>query len=117
VKARKVCNVSNVGVRIPPGTAGAVLDRSADLLVFSGPEAEIAKLRDLLPQIDSRAGEVVVRGLVYEVGSGTSEGSAFSLIANILGGTLSLGLDAGSTLPSLLRVKGASIDVVASKWK
>lgn len=99
---------------IPPGTAGAVLDRSADLLVFSGPEAEIAKLRDLLLQIDSRAGEVVVRGLVYEVGSGMSEGSAFSLIANILGGTLSLGLDAGSALPSLARIKGASIDIVAS---
>lgn len=107
-------NGVSVESAIPPGTAGAVLDRSADLLVFSGSTAEIARLRDLLPQIDARAGEVIVRGLVYEVGSGMSEGSAFSLIANILGGTLSLGLDAGSTLPSLLRLKGASIDLVAS---
>jgi hypothetical protein len=97
-----------------PGTAAAVINRSADLLVFSGPAAEIERLKKVLPQVDLREGEIVVRGLVYEVGSNASEGSAFNVITNLLGGALSLSLDPGAALSNAVRIKGASIDVIAS---
>lgn len=97
-----------------PGTAAAVINRNADLLVFSGPAAEIERLKKVLPQVDVREGEIIVRGLVYEVGSNASEGSAFNIITSLLGGALSLSLNPGAALSNTVRVKGASIDVIAS---
>ncbi len=56
-----------------------------DAFIFSGSVKEIGLLQKLLGQIDTPVGEVLVKGVVYEVTTTSSEGSAFSLAAAILG--------------------------------
>ncbi len=51
----------------PDGTAAALLDQPGDTMVFSGSDKEVERLKALLPQVDFALGEVVVRGVVYEV--------------------------------------------------
>jgi hypothetical protein len=58
----------------------------ADDLVFSGTAAEIRDVKRLLPELDRAAGEVVVRGWVYEVTNTNDQNSAFSIAAKVLNG-------------------------------
>jgi type II secretory pathway component GspD/PulD (secretin) len=52
----------------PDDSAAALVDQAGiDALVFSGSEKEVAKLKQLLSQVDFANGEVTVRGVVYEV--------------------------------------------------
>lgn len=77
---------------VPPGSAAAMVDRGADVLVFSGEAHEVKKLEKLLPQVDYQLGEVMVRGVVYEVQTGGNTASAFSLAASLLSSRLSVNL-------------------------
>ncbi|WP_070107925.1 type II secretion system protein GspD [Burkholderia plantarii] len=58
----------------------------ADDLVFIGSAAEIRDVKRLLPELDRAAGEVVVRGWVYEVNTRNDQNSAFSIAAKVLNG-------------------------------
>lgn len=99
----------------PPGSAAALIDRTnADILVFNGSEKEIDKLRELLPQVDFAVGEVAVRGVVYEVGTSDKDGSAFGVLASLLGGKLSLGIGAADPIGSFIRFKNITLDAVYS---
>jgi hypothetical protein len=53
-----------------------------DAFIFHGTEKEIAQLQKLLQQIDVQTGEVLVKGMVYEVTTGEKDGSAFGLALN-----------------------------------
>ncbi|WP_310627625.1 type II secretory pathway protein [Limnohabitans sp.] len=77
---------AKVNTAVPDGSAAALIDQSSDLLVFNGSEKEIAALKSVLEQVDVPAGEVVIRTVLYEVGQGSSEGTAFQAITNLLGG-------------------------------
>ncbi|MBR7791675.1 type II secretory pathway protein [Undibacterium sp. FT147W] len=94
----------------PPGSAAAMIDQDSDTLVFQGTQDELAKLNKILPQVDTATGEVVVKAVVYEVTTGNSEGSAFGLALNVLGGKLGLSIGGGSTLADSVSIKSASID-------
>jgi type II secretory pathway component GspD/PulD (secretin) len=59
---------------------------AVDDLVFSGTAAEIRDVKRLLPELDRAAGEVVVRGWVYEVNTENDTNSAFSIAAKVLNG-------------------------------
>lgn len=96
------------------GSAAALLDQTADVLVFSGDAQEVEKLRKVLPQVDTAPGEVAVRGVVYEVSSSDKSASAFGLMASLLGGKLSAGLGTMSNLGSYVQLKHASLDVIFS---
>ncbi|MCA1323760.1 type II secretion system protein GspD [Herbaspirillum sp. alder98] len=98
----------------PSGSAASLVDTVADALVFNGTAADIKKLSGLLAQLDTRLGEVMVRGQVFEVASNGAEGSAFSLALNLLGGTVTAGLSTPSTLDGFVRLKNTSIDAVFS---
>ena len=98
----------------PEGTAAALIDQSADVLVFQGTSKEVAMLKKVLAQIDERQGEVMVRGVVYEVSSSDKDGSAFSLALNLLGGKLTAGLGASNALDNFVRFKNNTIDAVYS---
>ena len=79
---------------------------AADELVFSGTPKEMREVRGLLPQLDIAAGEVVVRGWVYEVTTDNEQNSAFSIAANILtgiGGKLSASNGSTDSDPTALR--------------
>lgn len=79
----------------PPGSAAATIDRRSDTLVFAGPAVEVTMLKKMLAQVDIAGGDVVVRGVLYEVQTGSNEGTGFSLALNLLGGKL--GVKVGST--------------------
>ncbi|TWC72008.1 type II secretion system protein GspD [Herbaspirillum sp. SJZ099] len=98
----------------PSGSAASLVDTVTDALVFNGTAADIKKLSGLLAQLDTRLGEVMVRGQVFEVASNGAEGSAFSLALSLLGGTVTAGLSTPSTLDGFVRIKNASIDAVFS---
>ncbi len=108
------------GKSVPPGSAAAMIDRPGfDALVYLGNAKDIERLKTLLPQLDTPVGEVLVRGVVYEVTTGSHEGSAFNLALSLLSSKLAIGV--GGTVASavapgegFLRFKNASIDAVYS---
>ncbi|WP_321875626.1 type II secretion system protein GspD [Burkholderia cenocepacia] len=110
----------STGKPVPMGSAAAMIDRPGhDALVYLGSAKDIERLKVLLPQLDTPVGEVLVRGVVYEVTTGNKEGSAFNLVLSLLGNKLSLGVGgavATAVAPgeSFLRFKSASIDAVYS---
>lgn len=97
----------------PPGSAAALVDRGADMLVFSGEPSEVKKLTRLLAEVDTPIGEVMVRGVVYEVQTSDSTGSAFSLATAVLSGRLSIKL-AGATQAHSLSISVGNADAVFS---
>lgn len=97
----------------PAGSAAALVDRAADVLIFSGEKNEIKRLKALLAQVDFQLGEVMVRGVVYEVQTGEKEGSAFSLATRLLSGKLSVTL-AGPGLENSIKVSVGDADAVFS---
>jgi general secretion pathway protein D len=99
---------------VPDGSPAGLLDQSADALIFSGDAQEVAKLRKLLPQVDTAVGEVSVRGVVYEVSNSDKSGSAFGLLASVLGGKLKLGVGSMASLGNFVQLKQASLDVIYS---
>lgn len=105
---------SKVTREVPEGSAAAMIDQTADVLLFTGTAKEIATLQKLLPQIDEAKGQVMVRGVVYEVASTDKEGSAFALALSILGGKFSIINGGSATLDSAIRLKTNSIDAVFS---
>jgi len=97
----------------PPGSAAASIDRDSDVVVFNGRAREVQMLAKLLPQVDISAGEVMVRGVVYEVQTGKSQGSAFSLAASLLSGKLSINL-AGAALDNSLKLSVGDANAIFS---
>ena len=101
--------------RVPIDSAAAMIDQDADVLLFAGTASEIEKLQSLLPQIDVATGEVLVRGVVYEVSRTEKSGSAFGLLASLLGGKLNLGIgSAAGNLGNFIQLKNTALDVVYS---
>jgi general secretion pathway protein D len=99
---------------VPDGSATSLIDQNADVLIFSGTDKEIDKLKNLLPQVDFQLGEVVVRGVVYEVNTSNKDGSAFGLLANLINGNLQAGIGVTNPIGSFLRFKNTTLDVVYS---
>lgn len=98
---------------VVPGSASSLIDRNADTLIFVGDLNEIEKLKKLLPQVDFQVGEVMVRGVVYEVQTGDSSGSAFALASQILNSHLSISI-AGPTLENSVKFSAGSSDAIFS---
>ncbi|KLJ14549.1 hypothetical protein G1E_32250, partial [Pseudomonas sp. TJI-51] len=97
----------------PQGSAASLVSRDSDHLVFVGSKAEIEKVKLLLPQIDIAMGEVMVRGVVYEVQTGDSNGSAFSLAASLLKGKLNITL-AGNPFDNQVSLSTSDFSAVLS---
>lgn len=91
-----------------------MVDQNGDVLVFTGTAKEVQQLSKLLPQVDFQQGEVVVRGVVYEVTTADKDGSAFGLFASLLGGKLTAGFGAAESLGTFLRFKNTALDAVYS---
>lgn len=98
----------------PAGSAASLIDQDSDTLIFQGTLDELAKLNKILPQVDTAAGEVLVKAVVYEVSTGNVEGSAFGLALNVLGGKLGLAIGGASTLSNSVSITSSSIDAVFS---
>ena len=80
----------------PPTSAAAMVDQSSDTMVFLGSAKEIDMLKSVLPQVDTKTGEVAIRAWVYEVSTENDKTTGFQLAASILGGRLGISLGAGT---------------------
>ncbi|WP_240202094.1 type II secretion system protein GspD [Burkholderia sp. LMG 13014] len=87
---------------------------SADELVFLGAARDIGDLKRLLPQLDYPAGEVVVRGWVYEVSNTDQHNTAFSIAAKLLNGTLSAANGVTDSDPTRIRFDAGFLSVAIS---
>lgn len=101
----------------PPNTAASLVDVDSDVLVFNGNEADAERLLAVLPSLDTPTGEVVVKAVVYEVTTGRSEASAFSLAASILGGRFGVSVGSSGALQDALSLRSGSIDMAISAFK
>ncbi|GAB2895610.1 bacteriophage-related lipoprotein [Uliginosibacterium flavum] len=98
----------------PPNSAAALVDRASDLLVFTGTPDEIGRLKQALSQVDVAFGEVMARGVVYEVSTSEKEGSAFGLLASLLDGRFSIGIGAITKANSFIQFKAANLEGIYS---
>ncbi len=80
----------------PPTSAAAMVDQSSDTMVFLGSVKEIAMLKSVLPQVDTKTGEVAIHAWVYEVSTENDRTTGFQLAASILSGRLGISLGAGT---------------------
>lgn len=103
--------VAPSGVAGMPSAANSAV--GDDYVVFSGSTVETRKLEALLAQVDVPLGEVLVKAYMYEVGKSSSDASALQLVVNALGGRVGV-VSAGEALSNLVRLRTASVDVVAS---
>jgi len=96
-----------------PTSAAAMVDQTADTLVFIGSAKEIAILKTVLPQVDTPTGEVAVRAWVYEVSVESDKTNGFQIATNILGSHLGLSLGTGSVdqTANALRIHTGFLDV------
>lgn len=95
------------------GAAVTAVDNMVDAFFFVGPPADVVRLKSLLAQIDVASGEVLVKGLVYEVTVGSQDASAVSIAATVLGGRL--GVTFGSSaLPNAFNITAFGLNVIAS---
>lgn len=105
---------ARVNHEVPQGSAAASIDQTADTLIFAGSSKEVQTLKNLLPQIDVRQGEVMVKGVLYEVSAGAKDGSALSMALKLLGGKFDVSFGSGKVLDTFVKFKNNSIDVVFS---
>ncbi|EEG06919.1 type II secretion system protein GspD [Pseudogulbenkiania ferrooxidans] len=94
----------------PSGTAAALIDQKSDVMVFQGTAAEIDMLKRVLPQVDTAMGEVLVKGVVYEVSTGQNEASGFQLALSLLGGKLGVTIGTPPKGDNAITLKTGAID-------
>lgn len=99
----------------PQGSAAAMIDQDSDTLIFQGTAIEIERLAKILPQVDTAGGEVAVKAVVYEVSTGNTDGTAFSLALNLLGGKLGVAVGSDATmLNNAVTFKAANFEMALS---
>ncbi|BEV17555.1 type II secretory pathway, component PulD [Herbaspirillum sp. DW155] len=100
---------------VPRGSAAALIDRRSDTLVFLGSVEEIARLKQVLPQVDTPKKSVMVQAILYEVQTSNSDGSAFNIALNLLGGKVSGSLgQAIDPMANVFKFANVSISAVLS---
>ncbi|MDN2672860.1 type II secretory pathway protein [Janthinobacterium sp. SUN026] len=99
---------------IPSHSAASLIDQESDTLIFNGTSKEIAVLEKLLPKLDIAAGEVIIKAVVYEVTTGQSDATAFSLAANVLGGKFGVSLGSIEQLANALTFRSANFEAAFS---
>jgi type II secretory pathway component GspD/PulD (secretin) len=98
--------------QVEPGTASAMLNRAGDVLVYYGPEQEIARLQAMLPLIDTQVGEVLVKGYVFEVQTTERNGSGMALAAKLLSGRFGIEIGTAQGMGNLVTINTPSLDAI-----
>lgn len=115
VSSDKPIGENTQGKATPTNVLG-VIKRDSDTLIYRGTSEDISLLKTVLSAVDVPGGEVLIRGLVYEVGFNKKEGSVFSLITSLFDGSLKIGVNSESLAPgaNFLSFKNISIDFIAN---
>lgn len=81
------------------GAVSSTVDRSAyDQLAYSCSPSRCGQLRSILEQLDTPEAQVLLKAVLYEVGTTKGEGSALQAVADVLSGSSSLTVSAGSVI-------------------
>lgn len=101
--------------QLSPTSVEGQIDRSeVDQIAFTVAAKEAAKVRKLLQDLDTPAGEVVLKAAVYEVAFDRREGSAVQIAASLMGGRLSASI-AGTVLGGVsIKMAQGGIEAVLS---
>lgn len=99
----------------PAGSASSLIDNGKkDVILFTGTMKEISKLKKLLPQVDTKPGEILLRATVYEVSNSLGDSSGFQLALNLLSSKLSLSLGSAPAGGNSVQFRTPAIDAVFS---
>lgn len=94
-------------------SGAAKTDVSSDAFFFRGSRKDIVRLKGLLDVVDVPVGEVMIKAVVYEVTTGSQDGSAVSIAASLLAGRFGISLG-GASFADALSFHGKGIDAVVS---
>jgi general secretion pathway protein D len=100
---------------VSPSSAAGQIQSESDTMIFQGSADDVLKLKRLLTQVDVAAGEVVVSAIVYEVTTGQSDVTAYSLALSLLGGKLGATMGGGvGVLANAVTFKNSNIEMAFS---
>lgn len=94
------------------GSATDFMNQTGDVLVFRGSASDIAKLKTLLPLIDTVSEEVIVSAYVFEVQTTERNGSGLALAAKLLSGKLNIQVGSSAGFDNFIRVNTGSLDAL-----
>ncbi|EFI3633465.1 type II and III secretion system, partial [Escherichia coli] len=93
-------------------SSGSFLSGEGDSLVFRGTSSELVRLKELLPLIDVPAQGVVVTGYIYEVQTGSSEGSGLALAAKLLSGRFGVSVGSSSSMGNYISFSSGTLNAM-----
>lgn len=94
------------------GDNGQSVIASADKLVYYGTSEDIARVKNVLASADTKGGEVVVTGYVYEVQTDEKEGSGINLLAKLLSGKLGISIGSKQNYENFITVHAGNLDAM-----
>lgn len=92
---------------------GQVNTDNDDLVLFAGVVAHAKRLRDLLPQIDTPVGDVVVKATIYEIAKSGASGSALQALGSLMSSRLGVQVS-GPVLSNSLTFDSGNLHAVFS---
>ncbi|WP_340610853.1 type II secretion system protein GspD [Xenorhabdus bharatensis] len=104
------------GTTAPDPVSGRhALNSAGDILVFYGTKADIARIEQVLPAIDTVSEEVYVGGYVYQVQTTERNGSGLALAAKLLSQRFSIqigGSGAGIGMDNFIKFSAGNINAL-----
>ncbi|MBN6078803.1 type II secretion system protein GspD [Aggregatibacter actinomycetemcomitans] len=94
------------------GDNGQSVTASADKLVYYGTAEDIARVKNVLVSADTKGGEVVVTGYVYEVQTEEKEGTGINLLAKLLSGKLGISIGAKQNYENFITIHAGNLDAM-----
>lgn len=90
---------------------------SKDKLVYYGTAEEIARVKSVLKQADTKSGEVVITGYVFEVQSKETEGSGINLIAKLLSAKLGISIGIKQNYENFITLNVGNVDAMLELFR
>jgi general secretion pathway protein D len=69
-----------------------ISSKDTDVLIYEGSAQEIARLKKLIAEVDTKPAQVVIQAMLYEVSNIAKDSSALGVAGEILGGRLGINL-------------------------
>ncbi|UEC23928.1 type II secretion system protein GspD [Pasteurella canis] len=90
---------------------------AADKLVYYGTAEEIARVKSVLKSADTKGGEIVVTGYVFEVQTKENDGSGINLLAKLLSGKLGLSIGIKQNYENFITINAGNLDAMIELFK
>ncbi|EPM0065312.1 type II secretion system protein GspD [Escherichia coli] len=97
---------------VAPNSAGQLLSRTGDRLVFNGTRERIEELKKLLLEIDVPSESVEITGYLYEVATNKKNGSGMQLAAKLLSSKFKVGMGTTRGYSNFISISSGSVDAL-----